>query len=600
MTQTLEIPPVQESTVYDADQLVADWLYRFGSALRLHDAGELRTLFAEHSTFRDLLVFGWDFRNFVGVEEIAEGLAQLSTSREIREPIIVRPDTTATVQQVGEAEYLLAFISFATEIGSCEGFLRLERDAAGNVRAVGLVVELCELDGFPWAVGQNRPDGRSHGPALGRPTWADQHDTEFASGDPQVVIVGAGHNGLILAARLVRLGVSVLVLERNERVGDNWRQRYGALALHDPYMVAQLPYFPVPEGWPNFAPKDKFADLLESYATLMDIPVWTGATTGDVLYDDTSETWAIDVDRPGRPRRTLRVPHLVMATGPNTVPVMPEIADADIYRGEVLHSSTFTGSEAYAGRSVLVVGAGTSGHDVAQDLAEHGVDVTLLQRSPTLVVNVDTIHALNYGPWMGGHLSTEDADLMAAEIPFGVYPSLGKAWMQAAAAMDKDLHESLDRAGFELGFGPDGQGLLGLVFGENKFSYYYNVGASELIVQGLIKVDQGSIERFTESGVVLADGTTIDADVVVFATGYRRAKESNRSVLGDFVDGLPELNTVGPDREIVGLWRHSGIDRLWFMFASGILYGRFYSSLLALQIKAVEEGLMPASAPALD
>ncbi|MDT2005778.1 NAD(P)/FAD-dependent oxidoreductase [Rhodococcus opacus] len=598
MTQTLGALPVEESTPVDAAHVVADWLARFQTALVAHDANALTGLFAEGSTFRDLLVFEWDFLNFVGARDIGEGLAKLSTSREIRRPFTIRPDKEIAIQEAVEGEHLLAFIGFATEIGSCDGFLRLRRDPSGQVAALGLVVELIELDGFPEAVGEHRPDGRTHGASMGRRTWGDEHDTEFPSGDPQAVIVGGGHSGLIQAARLIRLGVSTLVLERNARVGDNWRNRYSSLALHDPYEVAQLPYFPVPEGWPRFAPKDKFADLLEAYATLMDVPVWTSATVGNVHYDEAASQWVCDVDRPGKPRRTLRSGHLIMATGANTVPVLPKIPGTDRFRGDIVHSSAYAGGESSMPSTALVVGVGTSGHDVAQDLAEHGVGVTLLQRSPSLIVNIGTIHALNYAPWLTMSLSTEDADLMGAETPFGVYPSLGKDWMDVAKGMDKNLHAALEDAGFELGWGPDGSGLLGLVFGANKFSYYYNVGASDLIVQGKIRIDQGAIERFTETGVVLDDGTAIDADLVVFATGYQKPRESNRSVLGDVVDELPEINKVGPDGELSAVWRHCGKDRLWFSTATGILYSRFYSKLLALQIKAIEEGLMPASGPA--
>lgn len=510
---------------------------------------------------------------------------------------MIRPDREIAVQEMGANEHILSFISFATEVGSCGGFLRLQRNVSGEVTALGLVVQLDELEGFPEAIGDHRPDGRTHGAFVGRRTWADDHDPEFTSADPQVVIVGAGHSGLIQAARLIRLGISTVVLERNERVGDNWRKRYASLALHDPYEVAQLPYMPVPESWPRFTPKDKFGDLLEAYATLLDVPVWTSASVSNVHYDEQASQWVCDVDRPGKPTRTLRSGHLIMATGANTIPVMPEIPDADKFRGEIVHSSAYAGGDAYKPRTALVVGAGTSGHDVAQDLAEHGVAVTLLQRSASLVVNIGTIHALNYAPWMTMSLPTEDADLMGAETPFGVYPSLGKDWMAAAKAMDNDLYTALEDSGFDLGWGPDGTGLLGLVFGANKFSYYYNVGASDLIVAGKIKVDQGSIERFTESGVVLDDGTVIDADLVVFATGFCKPRESNRPVLGDVVDELPEINKVGEDGELTAVWRHSGKDRLWFSMATGILYSRFYSKLLALQIKAIEEGIIPASAP---
>ena len=118
----------------------------------------------------------------------------------------------------------------------------------------------------------------SHGEQRARQSWLERREAEreFSDTEPQVVVVGAGQGGLTVAARLGQLGVDTLVVERNDRVGDNWRKRYHSLVLHDPVWYDHLPYLPFPDHWPVFTPKDKLADWFESYAAAMELNVWTG------------------------------------------------------------------------------------------------------------------------------------------------------------------------------------------------------------------------------------------------------------------------------------------------------------------------------------
>jgi putative flavoprotein involved in K+ transport len=182
---------------------------------------------------------------------------------------------------------------------------------------------------------------------------------------------------------------------------------------------------------------------------------------------------------------------------------------------------------------------------------------------------------------------------MNASAPFGVLASRGPSQVAVAKELDRELLDGLERAGFELSDGPDGQGVLGLIFGQNTTGYYYNVGASQMITDGRIGLRHGSVTAFTRDGVTLDEGTTIDADLVVFATGYRDARTAVRKLFGDDVaDTLGEFARVSKDGEYGRLWRHSGLDRLWFMLSLGIDHGRFYSRLLALQIAAIEAGTL--------
>ena len=106
-----------------------------------------------------------------------------------------------------------------------------------------------------------------------------------------MVIIGGGQGGIALGARLRRLGVPTIIVEKNERPGDSWRNRYKSLCLHDPVWYDHLPYLPFPDHWPVFSPKDKIGDWLESYTKVMELNYWTRTTCKSASYDEASGEW---------------------------------------------------------------------------------------------------------------------------------------------------------------------------------------------------------------------------------------------------------------------------------------------------------------------
>lgn len=588
MSQTTTQPRAAADEQTDAGDAIQRWTADFLSAVVSGDPARIANHFTPEGSVRDLLAFSWDFRNAIGREEIG---ALLTAGTTPPASISVKAGSTPTLSADAGARSISTFLSFDAEAGSGDGFLRLVETEPDVWLADSLLLSLATLKSHPEQLGENRPIGRSHGPLPDRRTWHEQVDADFEQQDPAVVIVGSGHSGLMLAARLRVLGVRTLIVERNDRVGDNWRKRYSSLALHTPLASDQLPYIPYPPTWTKFTPKDKYGDFLESYAKLLDLTVWTGTQIETAAYDEQGHRWKLDVVRPDGSRRTLVPGHLVFATGMNGEPFLPDFPGREKFDGTVIHAVGYRGHAEWAGKKAVVVGTGVSGHDLAQDLAEHGVDVTMIQRSGTVVMNTSTFHTVMHANHVGGEFTTEEADLLNAAAPFGQLPSFGGAQLDAAKKLDGTLLDSLTRAGFKLSEGPDGQGVLGLIFGNNATGYYYNAGASELIADGTIKLRHGGVTGFDERGVTLDDGTTVEADLVVFATGYRGATTAVREVLGDAIaDDLGEFAHVGVDREYGRLWRHSGHDRLWMMISLGIGDGRFYSKLLALQIAAMEAG----------
>lgn len=162
------------------------------------------------------------------------------------------------------------FIRFETPIAIGEGFVRLQKDAtSGKWRAFTASFILDHFKQYPELSGEARPVGTSHSADRGGPkNWLDLRLETINSPNPQVLIVGAGHSGLMLAARFKRMGVHALLVDKLPNIGDTWRNRYHSLVLHDVVWGNHFPYIKYPEDFPIFIPKDKLADWFESYAKI--------------------------------------------------------------------------------------------------------------------------------------------------------------------------------------------------------------------------------------------------------------------------------------------------------------------------------------------
>ena len=190
----------------------------------------------------------------------------------------LRTDTEFGPRFQGEDDELVeGFVTFETPLGHGRGAVRLVRED-GQWVAWTVMTELDDLRGHERAIGAHRSRGPRHSPGPGGGNWLDERraSVAYTDSDPDVVVLGAGQGGLSVAASLRLLGVDTLVIEKNERVGDNWRKRYHSLVLHDPVWADHLAYLPFPDSWPIYTPKDKLGDWFESYASAMELNVWTG------------------------------------------------------------------------------------------------------------------------------------------------------------------------------------------------------------------------------------------------------------------------------------------------------------------------------------
>jgi putative flavoprotein involved in K+ transport len=572
-----------------------NWLAQFESAIATSDGVLLKTLFHPDSYWRDVLALSWKLRTINGADPILRAL-KAQAGRAAPADFRIDPNRAAPRRVMRAGTHAIeAIFKFETAEGRGSGILRLIPDASdGNrLKAWTLLTALDELKGFEEALGRSRPRGQAYSRDFRGPNWLDlrQAETEYAGRDPDVMVVGGGQAGLSIAARLKQLQVDTLIVDRELRVGDNWRNRYHALTLHNQVHVNHLPYMPFPPNWPVYIPKDKLANWFEAYVEAMELNYWTGTEFESGAYDDAEGRWTVVLRHTDGSERIMHPRHVVMATGVSGIANLPDIPTLKNFAGTVLHSSQYGDGETWKGKKALVIGTGNSGHDIAQDLYSSGAHVTLVQRSPTLITNIEPSAQLAYAAYNEGTL--EDNDLIATSMPLALAKKSHVMITEQSKKLDQPLLEGLARAGFKLDYGEGNTGWQ-FKYLTRGGGYYFNVGCSDLVVSGEIKLKQFSdIECFVADGARMKSGDTLAADLIVLATGYKRQEYLVRKLFGDEVtERVGPIWGFGEEQELRNMYTRTPQPGLWFI-AGSLAQCRINSKYLAREIKAIEEGLLP-------
>jgi cation diffusion facilitator CzcD-associated flavoprotein CzcO len=568
---------VSEKTIFQSEkEVVEQWLGQLDVALQSESRPSVASLFAPDAHWRDLLAFTWSITPRQGAEDIAGLMVAKQRTAKARGFAIAEGRTPPRRVQRAGIDVIEGILQFETEVGRGFGVVRLL--AREPSRAFQLMTGLHELTGFEEKIGKRRPTGEAFSRNFGGTNWKEQRiaSQAYTDREPVVLIAGGGQAGLSLAATLGRIGVDTLVVDRFERVGDCWRKRYHSLALHNDTRYNHLPYMPFPVSWPTYLPKDMVADWFEAYAWAMEINFWTSTELVGGNYDESAGRWNAVVRHGDGTERTLHPRHLVFANGLVGSPRVPELPGLKDFKGDVLHTTEFTDGANWRGKKALVIGTGTSGHDVAQDLHANGCDTTIVQRGSTMVISIDPSAKLTYGVYNG--IALEDGDLLAST---NTKPIVKKNLQGLTARMleyDKKTIDGLIARGFKFNAGEDGAGHQWMV--RTRYGgYYLDAGCSQLIIDreiGLLQYDE--IERFVEGGALLKDGSVMPADLIALATGF--VSQEVVPVWG-----------FGPDGEMNNMWKRTAQEGLWFVGGS-FANCRTYSRYVAVQIKAIEEGLL--------
>lgn len=579
----------------EPDQLVEHtqtWLDALASAVADRDPARVGALFADHGSWRDLVALTEDVHTYCGPAQIEDGMAATLPTSGFAGIEIQEHAEFPRIASYGGTETVEALFRFSSRLGSGRGVVTLVPSDAGP-RAQSMLTALDELAGHPERLGEHRPTGTDFARTFYGPNWLELREQRrrYTDREPTVVVVGAGQSGLSVAARLTHLGVDTLVVERNKRVGDNWRLRYRSLTLHNEVWGNHLPYLPFPDSWPIYLPKDKLANWLESYAEAMELDCWTGTALVSGSYDDAAGTWTLHLDQGGR-ERVLRPRHLVLTTGVSSAPIRPRLPGLEQFRGSVLHTADLDGGEPFRDRRVLVVGSGTSGHDAAHELHEHGAQVTIAQRGATTVVTAGPEHAGRFYSAFNQGRALADTDLLFASVPFPVLRRNHQLLARDFAELDRELLAGLRAAGFDVDFGEDGTGYL-MKYLQRGGGYYMNVGCSELIAGGEIGLLRwADVDRFDADGVQLRDGGHRPFDTVVLATGYQNQDQMVAATLGpEVADRVGPIWGFDAEGELRNMWRATAQPGLWFL-AGSLAQARIYSRYLAMQIAGLDAGLI--------
>ncbi|KAL2807921.1 hypothetical protein BJX63DRAFT_439784 [Aspergillus granulosus] len=508
-----------------------------------------------------------------------------------------RQPTACALDGLGNSHGIQFFTTIVLGFGKGRGIIRLVEES-GQWKILTLFTSLVELNGHEEPLNGRRSKGVEHGGRPDRKNWQErrEEDAEFNNKEPAVLIIGAGQGGLTAAARLKMLNVDALIIDQNDRIGDNWRQRYRQLVLHDPVWYDHMPYVSFPPHWPVFTPKDKLADWFEAYAKTLELNVWTRTTLRTPTWD--GKKWTVILERRNPDgavsARTVHPRHIIQATGHSGEKYVPPLAGLDSFKGDrICHSSDFKGAlHEHQGKKAIVIGSCNSGHDIAQDFFEKGYDVTMVQRSTTCVISSEAITNIGLaGLYDENGPPTDDADIWLWGLPAELLKVQQIGVTTLENKHDKATLDGLERAGFKVDKGPDGAGLLQKYF-QRGGGYYIDVGASQLIIDGKIKIKQGvEIDQVLFHGLKFADGSEIEADEIVLATGYQNMRTQTRRLFGDeTADAVGDVWGFDTHGEMRGIWRPSGHPGLWFM-GGNLAISRYYSKILGLQIKAAEIGL---------
>ncbi|KAH8892589.1 FAD/NAD(P)-binding domain-containing protein [Thozetella sp. PMI_491] len=591
-------PPTIPSTEVNCVDVATELVSVFNRSLKSKDYESLANLFVQDGYWRDHLCQSWDLHTFKGRTKILKAFTsgchlervELDTSAPHRAPCISNVDVPGTVHCV------LFFVTVTTQTSHGQGIVRATQEQ-GQWKILALFTSLRGLKDYPEGTGEARPLGVQHGEHQESKNWQEKRVETVEEIDPVVLVIGAGQGGLTTAARLGMLGVQTLMIDRNARVGDNWRQRYHRLVLHDPVWFNHMPYLPFPGHWPVFTPKDKLADFFEAYVSLLELNVWTRTTMQSATWDEQQRRWTVQLEREVggvKEVRTLHPRHIIQATGHSGKKNMPTLDGLHSFRGRICHSSEFPGATpGSTGKRAVVIGSCNSAHDIAQDFYENGYDVTIVQRSSTCVVSSKSIVDFGLkGLFREDGPPVDDADLLMWSMPSELAKSQQIQLATLMREADKDLLDGLQKVGFKLDSGPHEAGLFYKYF-QRGGGYYIDVGASQLIMDGKIKVKQGTeVAEVLPDGILFADGSKLEADEVVLATGYQNMRTQARELFGDgLADQIRDVWGMTEEGEFRTMWQRSGHPGFWFM-GGNLALTRYHSRLLALQIKASLAGLV--------
>ncbi|KAK1750497.1 putative indole-3-pyruvate monooxygenase YUCCA4 [Echria macrotheca] len=605
------LPVIPPETLASADstkprEIAQAVLNTIENVLAADDVKKLQSCFlTEQAYWRDQVGLTYHIRTFSGAGVVAANLLETKKLRGIPEGLKLVGDPhvipVSPVLQWIDANFAFKTISPAA---AATGRLLLVPVAADGTTEWKVWILSTWLDGL---------DDCPHDESLLYSPGRALDDVEFST---EVLMIGGGNSAAVLAARLKALGVDSVMLERNANPGDNWALRYDSLRFHVSTALCDTPYIHYPEHLkhPHLLTRDDLAAHLRRFISTFHLNIINSAKITSTVYDPAVKLWTVKFTTPSG-SRTATAKHLVQATGiASQKPYLPDIPNRQAYKGLSMHSAEYKNpSKSLAGvKSVIIVGSANTAFDILEDCVSAGIATTMVARSPTYIV------PLHYGYDPRGLglydiLPTEIADRALMTLPAWVDGALAGGLFALLAAEEPDRYAALAKTGFPVmdGTHPDAHLLHNLV--ERGGGHYVDIGGTNLLVEGKAAVKAGTEPvSFTEGGLKFADGSELDADAVLWCTGFAdvnmravaaeilgggTAEETKGGVLGprEIAERMDATFGYDAEGEIRGLWkRNLRLENFWIMGGHTGLQ-RWYSTLLAMQIKAALAGILPTA-----
>ncbi|KAK2782663.1 hypothetical protein FQN52_000763 [Onygenales sp. PD_12] len=560
----------------DPEGAIAPFIEALGSLKISH--------FTEGALWRDLFALTGLPRTFYSAKSIITAWNEVSAiHKPFRFEII---PGTATVAQIShDSSWVEARFTFRTNgvpTARCFGIISLVPDGLGGWKIWLLRTLLEQIERQP---NVDAPKPRSSFSNF----EPDQGNKIPSLPHFDCVVVGAGHAGLSTAGRLQSLDVSYLLIDKNTGIGDNWMLRYDSIKLHTLRASSHLPFertFPA-ESYSEFLSKYDLAKAYKAWTKKLGINVWLSTSLTAGSWDENSHTWTLTVQRKNEVQ-LLTARHLVLATGPmGQVPISPSFPGRERFRGSVLHSVDYKSATQWKGKSAAIIGSANTAHDIAEDMIDAGMSVTIVQRGRTYVLPFEWYQA-GVSRRYNDDIPTDLSDRLDYITPFSISSKAAAMNLHAMARANPERFEALERVGFKVNaFGNPIYTIY-----ERGGRHYVDVGASAKIAQGLIKVKSDAlIAGYTEDGLIFDDGSELKTDIILHATGFETSYRPTISrILGpEIAARVNDFWGLDQEGEIKGAYKPSGHPGLWLM-GGAIGPARFFSRFVAMQVKAALSG----------
>ncbi|KAJ3548280.1 hypothetical protein NM208_g1091 [Fusarium decemcellulare] len=608
----IDIPtvgPFDGEDQIDATREAQNFLTAFSNAVDRKDWASFRDLFANLCWWRDSLTLTFDKRTLRGSNEIVKAWEALSDKRKPSNfqsnkagMWDMQPTFTRLAPVLAWLDVPFTFMTEDPKSQCCGVAKLIPQDGKWKIWVLATAVK--ELPEHPFHPLPRQAPSAVPVSQRGRP---HAQGLPQVDGDLDAVVIGGNGSGISNAIMLDSAGANVAVFDKEVVAGGVWADRYEAVRLHHPNFMIQLPMFAVPkESYEEYLTGKEVSRYYSAAVEELKLPFFAGVLVRANTWDKQTKLWTVELEDVKSGSRTkIKAKNIIMANGywiGEDNPYYPELADRDLFKGPVQHTSKYRNAQPYKDLDALVIGSGNSAHDVAKELTLNGAkSVTILQRSPTCLLDYHLIAPMVTMRYQG-QMPVDAADFLETSLPTGAQRGMALGAIPMLIKAMGDRNKQLESKGYKLDYQPD---IISRTYEERGRNLFMDhPKALDLVLNDQIKIARGEARRFDKDGVVVHDKETgedkvISAGGVVYATGYEDVDLPKKWADTGFFDPetascLINVNLLGVDAEgeVPGYVTFSGHPHVYFA-GMGLYMMRWISRYVAVEVLADVHGKFP-------